>query len=305
MLSQDQQIQQVQQRVLDIYKVFKALCEKHDLQFFSSGGTSIGAVLYNGFIPWDDDIDINMPREDYDKFIEIAKTELPSYLELFNAVNSTHSDIHFLKLHDNRTMFTADILLKYPDCYTGIFIDIEPVDSAPTDSKEREKWYYEVDRLYCYDLVRKFGKTYLYPDTMEWIYPNRVKRAIAYYLLHLFPSDFFAKLYEKKQKRINRLYSFHEATHVTFPRYGMFRSNHMWETSASDWNGYVEYPFEDTTIRVPIGYEDIMLHQYGFIPTMEKQKAYETAADTHHIAGGKLDLQRSYKEYQNDMRRKK
>lgn len=73
MLSQDQQIQQVQQRVLDIYKVFKALCEKHDLQFFSSGGTSIGAVLYNGFIPWDDDIDINMPREDYDKFIEIAK----------------------------------------------------------------------------------------------------------------------------------------------------------------------------------------------------------------------------------------
>lgn len=165
--------------------------------------------------------------------------------------------------------------------------------------------YYEVDRLYCYDLVRKFGKTYLYPDTMEWIYPNRVKRAIAYYLLHLFPSDFFAKLYEKKQKRINRLYSFHEATHVTFPRYGMFRSNHMWETSASDWNGYVEYPFEDTTIRVPTGYEDIMLHQYGFIPTMEKQKAYETAADTHHIAGGKLDLQRSYKEYQNDMRRKK
>ncbi|RHC89232.1 LicD family protein [Bifidobacterium pseudocatenulatum] len=305
MLSQDQQIQQVQQRVLDIYKVFKALCEKHDLHFFSSGGTSIGAVLYNGFIPWDDDIDINMPREDYDKFIEIAKTELPSYLELFNAVNSTHSDIHFLKLHDNRTMFTADILLKYPDCYTGIFIDIEPVDSAPTDSKEREKWYYEVDRLYCYDLVRKFGKTYLYPDTMEWIYPNRVKRAIAYYLLHLFPSDFFAKLYEKKQKRINRLYSFHEATHVTFPRYGMFRSNHMWETSASDWNGYVEYPFEDTTIRVPTGYEDIMLHQYGFIPTMEKQKAYETAADTHHIAGGKLDLQRSYKEYQNDMRRKK
>ena len=48
-----------------------------------------------------------------------------------------------------------------------------------------------------------------------------------------------------------------------------------------------------------------MLHQDGFIPTMEKQKAYETAADTHHIAGGKLDLQRSYKEYQNDMRRKK
>ena len=85
----------------------------------------------------------------------------------------------------------------------------------------------------------------------------------------------------------------------------MFRSNHMWETSASDWNGYVEYPFEDTTIRVPTGYEDIMLHQYGFIPTKEKQKAHETAADTHHIAGGKLDLQRSYKEYQNDMRRKK
>lgn len=143
-----------------------------------------------------------MPREDYDKFIEIAKTELPSYLELFNAVNSTHSDIHFLKLHDNRTMFTADILLKYPDCYTGIFIDIEPVDSAPTDSKEREKWYYEVDRLYCYDLVRKFGKTYLYPDTMEWIYPNRVKRAIAYYLLHLFPSDFSQNFMKRSRKEL-------------------------------------------------------------------------------------------------------
>ena len=72
----------------------------------------------------------------------------------------------------------------------------------------------------------------------------------------------------------------------------------MWETKASDWDDYIEVPFEDTSIRVPSGYEDIMLHQYGFIPTMSKQKDYEQHADSHHINGGKLDLEHSYREYQ-------
>lgn len=298
MFSKESEIQKVQKRSLNIYKIFKDLCEKYELNYFSSGGTSIGAMLYHGFIPWDDDIDINMPRKDYDKFIKIARSELPDYLDLFDGIESSSSDIHFIKLHDNRTMFTADILLNHPDCYTGVFIDIEPIDSTPNQQEKREAWYYEIDKLYCYDLVRKFGKKYLYPDTLQWLYPNRIKRAIAYTVIRLFPRRFFAKFYEARQRQINNKYPFSLSQYVSFPRYGMFRSKHMWETKASDWDDYIEVPFEDTSIRVPSGYEDIMLHQYGFIPTMSKQKDYEQHADSHHINGGKLDLEHSYREYQ-------
>lgn len=77
-------------------------------------------------------------------------------------------------------MFTANLLLPYPDCYTGAFIDIEPIDGVPSNQEEREQWYFQIDKLYCYDLLRKFGKKYLYPDTIAWLYPNRLIRAIAY-----------------------------------------------------------------------------------------------------------------------------
>ena len=63
--------------LLTIYKVYAAICDKHHLRYYACGGTALGAVRHKGFIPWDDDIDIFMPRRDYTQLIELAKFELP------------------------------------------------------------------------------------------------------------------------------------------------------------------------------------------------------------------------------------
>ena len=65
---------------LDLLKIFIRICEEHNLQYFLLGGSCLGAVRHGGFIPWDDDIDVGMPREDYELFREIALKELPKYV---------------------------------------------------------------------------------------------------------------------------------------------------------------------------------------------------------------------------------
>ena len=65
----------VQEIELEMLECFLEICEKHDLTYFAFAGTGIGALRHGGFIPWDDDIDINMPRKDFEKFVEIAKRD--------------------------------------------------------------------------------------------------------------------------------------------------------------------------------------------------------------------------------------
>ncbi|MBR1604027.1 MAG: LicD family protein [Synergistaceae bacterium] len=73
-------VRKIQLAELDIFKAFKAICDRHNLRYFAIGGTCIGAIRHKGFVPWDDDMDVAMPYEDYKKFFEIAKTELPEHL---------------------------------------------------------------------------------------------------------------------------------------------------------------------------------------------------------------------------------
>ncbi|MBQ7802635.1 LicD family protein [Candidatus Saccharibacteria bacterium] len=126
--------------VLNIYKDFRVFCEKNNLRFFAISGTTLGAVLWDGFIPWDDDMDIAMPVEDYLRFRKLSK-RLPDYLEFSEYVWFGG------KLHDKRTTFTNIHYAIKPDRYNGIFIDIVPLIALPNDEVEREEYIADLKKF--------------------------------------------------------------------------------------------------------------------------------------------------------------
>ena len=104
-----------------------------DIKYFLDAGTLIGAVRHKGFIPWDDDIDIGMLREDYEKFLKIAKDELPEHLFLQTFENDLDYDIYQVpcKIRYNNTLYLEEEIVENENMHNGLFIDIFPYDSLP------------------------------------------------------------------------------------------------------------------------------------------------------------------------------
>jgi len=113
---------------------FARICDKHNLKYFLYGGTLLGAVRHKGFIPWDDDIDIVMPREDYDKFSKIVNKELGE--EFFYQTNSIEPDytLLFSKIRLKNT-YVKEEKFEGRNMHKGIFIDILPLDLFPKKSR--------------------------------------------------------------------------------------------------------------------------------------------------------------------------
>ena len=128
----------LQEAIYSIYDDFATICERNGLRYYALGGTLLGAVRHNGFIPWDDDLDVAMPRPDYEKFIEIAKRELPVHLKFMNWQNVPEMKVLFGKIQETRKNIVEDlekrlgITLSY-----GIYIDIFPLDGYPAAKVQR------------------------------------------------------------------------------------------------------------------------------------------------------------------------
>lgn len=130
---------------LKLLKKLLDVCKKNDLKIWADSGTLLGAVRHHGFIPWDDDIDMVMPREDFDKLQNLAKTEFTSpffwqsgYTDLFpNGMGKLRMD--------NTTAIERASLFK--DYHQGIFIDIFPLDVMPNEQEDIETFNNEVLKL--------------------------------------------------------------------------------------------------------------------------------------------------------------
>jgi len=165
-------LRQLQLTELEILKEVIKICDRHGLRYAMIGGTMLGAVRHKGFIPWDDDIDIALPRKDYEKFLKIAEQELPYPYKVL-----THNGKHpcmFSKVHNVETTFIESSVKGYPEYYKGVFVDIMPLDGMPADEKQREKFckrigglvrafnWHRFDFKYCESLKAKF--CYLIPE---------------------------------------------------------------------------------------------------------------------------------------------
>ena len=126
-------LEEIQAIELDILTFFADICERHGLDYFLAYGTLIGAMRHEGFIPWDDDIDVCMPRADYEKLWEVSREEefAPYQLVSYRDKSSLYS---FFKLVDTRTLVHETYIADQYE--TGLWIDVFPLDACEPDSAE-------------------------------------------------------------------------------------------------------------------------------------------------------------------------
>lgn len=127
----------VQMLELEIAQELKRVCEKNNIKYFLMWGSLLGAVRHGGFIPWDDDMDFGMLREDYEKFIEVCKKDLDSRFFLQTWDTDSEYPMHYAKLRLQGTHF-VETFSENASMNNGIFIDIVPFDHAPDGIIQRK-----------------------------------------------------------------------------------------------------------------------------------------------------------------------
>lgn len=110
------------QILVNLFKELIHICDQYNLKYFCLGGTLIGAVRHQGLIPWDDDIDVAMPRDDYDRFLELYEAD--SQFSLITPELRSDYNLTFAKLYNNKTKLRE----KGTHCIIGLYLDVFPLD---------------------------------------------------------------------------------------------------------------------------------------------------------------------------------
>lgn len=145
----DDERKRLQEHLLKMYKEIESVCERHELTIMLAYGSVLGAIRHGGFIPWDDDLDVLMPRKDYELLINKYADELPDYLKVY-APNSGGKTIgRFAKVIDVRTKLIAATSEDRNDPSQGIFVDIFPIESLSNSAlKNKVKRYVSMGLMY-------------------------------------------------------------------------------------------------------------------------------------------------------------
>ena len=139
-------LKKLQKIELGILKEFDKICEENKLDYFLVGGSAIGVVRHKGFIPWDDDIDVAMSRNDYEKFLKIAEEKYSDKYTIMNNDNNNKFPLMNTRWGLNGTEYKTEDLKDIPGNF-GIFLDIFCFDNIPDNDKKMRKqgtkaWFY-------------------------------------------------------------------------------------------------------------------------------------------------------------------
>lgn len=264
--------------ILDILKAFMEICERHGLTFYCCAGTAIGAVRHSGIIPWDDDIDVIMPRPDYDRLLEIAKTEDFGKYELITPYNDSSYPLYFSKLSDRTTTLVED---RQIPCVIGLFVDIFPLDATDDDVEKakilKARYTKIINRLNAVSTHNTFGEYIaLLADPKEW---GRFAIKTAAYF---FRSAIRRHLI-RQMDRLSHLYDYDKARNVQVytGSYG-FK-----EVFPKAWLGKGRmFKFEDIEVPLPEEYDKYLRHFFGDymqLPPVEQR------VEKHHRAYLNMD----------------
>ncbi len=251
-----------------ILKFFIAFCNKHNLTYCCATGTMLGAVRHHNIIPWDDDIDVFMPRKDYEQLLKLADEMEGSGFKVISAKNSS-SFATFAKIYCKDT--TLWEFASIPFVY-GVYIDIFPLDETSLSKPDFLKKYRSFRNLFRkYQLSQmRFNLKRIICHTKE----KDMKMAFKEILSLLIPS-WLADYYRKKIIIFEESLSSDHGDHlVSF--YGDYWGKEYFEKKWFDSN--IDMPFSDFTVKIPVGYHEYLKNVYGdymSYPPVEKRV-------THH-----------------------
>lgn len=245
-----------------IAKEIKRICEKHHIHYFMLAGTQLGSIRHNGFIPWDDDMDLGMLREDYDKFLEICRTELDH--EHFY-VQNLDSEPGFGKFYTR--ILLKDTYLTYDyienvDSSRGFFVDVFPYDNTPKSKILQKKQ--------C--MIMSFALR-LIKEKSGYAHKCRTLGGkIQLLFTKFFSLDFLVKLYTQEMKRYNNKPT--ELVNSANSGNGYFKEilKKSWVTNTKP------MIFEDITMPGIENYDEYLKYLYGdymTIPAVEDRVTHE------------------------------
>ena len=186
------ELQHLHKVEIEILDEIDRICRKNNINYCLAGGTLLGAVRHGGFIPWDDDLDVAMPRDDYEKFIDVCKSELSDDFYLHSIETDKTYWNAFIKIRKKHTIF-EEINISGLRCDTGIYVDIFPLDDATAvDSVQKRivtQLIKEISALYLFK-IGFFKKHYCKPS-----------RKVIYRILSIIPTVKLHKIQTKLMKR--------------------------------------------------------------------------------------------------------
>lgn len=237
-----EEVKKIQIEILDVVSSF---CEENNINYWLDSGTLLGAIRHKGYIPWDDDIDIGMLREDYDKFAELFNQSNDRY-RFVDIDNTPDFYVAFAKIIDTNT------LLYEPDKNgdkLSVNIDLFVYDNAPDDDKTLNKMYKQRDRLTFIALFSRGAQITKYDSSLR----RFTKR-----VLHLLLMGFSSPKCVKKIIDISKTYKDSETK-----RLGNFTCAPDIASRKSIFSSFINVEFEGKQYKAPVGYDEWLTDFYG------------------------------------------
>ncbi len=256
-------LRSLQMVCLDILKEIDRICKKHNILYWMEGGSMLGAVRHHGFIPWDDDLDIAMFRNDYNRFLEIAPKELNENYFLQTHQTDPEYPLFFAKVRKNNT-FIDERSYEELNIHKGIFVDIFPVDKMPLQMPKIKRFCFSLRTLYLFYITLERRVNTKTTDRFFILF-----KMIRFFL---FPvslcKEYFRRKFEKKLQKYNKMKNEIYVGSLTVVQFMKWVYKKEW------FKNFKSFRFEDMDVLIPSGYHELLTNVYGDYmtpPPKEKQ----------------------------------